>query len=151
MTNPGDTVPVGPLKVADVDVLVEGDGRDSIVMVHGWPDTYRLWDAQVEALKSRYRCVRFTLPGFDIAKPLRPSSLQQVVDLIGAIADRTSPDRPVIVMAHDWGCLFAYEFVAQQPARVARLIGVDIGTPSKPSPAWKRCSRKARRGWWTPT
>ena len=38
-------------------------------MVHGWPDTYRLWDGQVEALKDRYRCVRFTLPGFDAAQP----------------------------------------------------------------------------------
>lgn len=56
------------VSVADVDVHVEGEGAETIIMVHGWPDTYRVWDAQVQGLKSRYRCVRFTLPGFDAAK-----------------------------------------------------------------------------------
>ena len=36
------------LQVSDVEVYIEGAG-DTIVMVHGWPDTYRLWDAQVAA------------------------------------------------------------------------------------------------------
>lgn len=103
-----------------IQVLIEGDGEQTILMIHGWPDTYRLWDAQVAELGQHYRCVRFTLPGFDIAKPARASSLQQVVDLIRAIADRASPDRAVIVMVHDWGCIFGYEYVAQHPARVAR-------------------------------
>ena len=44
-------------------------------MIHGWPDTYRLWDAQVAFFKDRYRCVRFTLPGFDIDKPRRAFSV----------------------------------------------------------------------------
>ena len=57
-----------PLSVRGTDIHVEGEGAESIVMVHGWPDTYRLWDATVEVLKGRYRCIRFTLPGF------RPSS-----------------------------------------------------------------------------
>ena len=48
----------------DVELLVEGAGERAIVMVHGWPDTHRLWDGQVAALKNRYLCVRFTLPGF---------------------------------------------------------------------------------------
>ena len=55
--------------IDDVEVHVEGEGAETIVMVHGWPDTYRLWDSAVAALKDRYRCVRFTLPGFDAAKP----------------------------------------------------------------------------------
>jgi pimeloyl-ACP methyl ester carboxylesterase len=56
-----------PFAVRGVDIHVEGDGAESIVMIHGWPDTYRLWDATVEALKRRFRCIRFTLPGFDPA------------------------------------------------------------------------------------
>ena len=48
-----------------VDVHVEGSGTEALLMVHGWPDTHRLWDSQVEHLKDRYRCIRFTLPGFD--------------------------------------------------------------------------------------
>ena len=54
------TVPMG-----DIDLHIEGAGEETVLMVHGWPDTYRLWDAQVEALKGRFRCIRFTLPGLD--------------------------------------------------------------------------------------
>ena len=50
------------LEVDGIDVFVEGEGGESIVMIHGWPDTYRLWDAQADFLRDRYRCVRFTLP-----------------------------------------------------------------------------------------
>ena len=56
-------------QVDGIELHVDGEGAETIVMVHGWPDTYRLWDAQVAFLRSRYQCVRFTLPGFDIAKP----------------------------------------------------------------------------------
>jgi pimeloyl-ACP methyl ester carboxylesterase len=35
-----------------------------IVMLHGWPDTHRLWDETVRALYPRWRCVRFDLPGY---------------------------------------------------------------------------------------
>ena len=41
-------------------------------MIHGWPDTHRLWDRQVAALQDRYRCVRFALPGFDASRTGRP-------------------------------------------------------------------------------
>ena len=47
-----------------VDVHIDGSGVGTLVMVHGWPDTYRLWDEQVAFLQARHRCVRFTLPGF---------------------------------------------------------------------------------------
>lgn len=115
------------MKVAGVDVLVEGDGTDSIVMIHGWPDTYRLWDAQVEALKPRYRCIRFTLPGFDLAHRGRAYSLDEVVEVIRKVVEATCPGQRVILMLHDWGCFYGYQFAARHPDLVQRVIGVDIG------------------------
>jgi pimeloyl-ACP methyl ester carboxylesterase len=116
-----------PLQIDGIDIHVEGQGEDVILMIHGWPDTYRLWDPQVEAFKGRYRCARFTLPGFDMTKPHRPTSLDQMTTLIGRIVDALSPGRPVILLVHDWGCAFGYQYVMTQPQRVKRLIGVDIG------------------------
>ena len=67
------------VQVAGIDVHVEGDeSAPTIVMVHGWPDTYRLWDGQVEFLKPRYRCIRFTLPGFDERQPRRIHTVDEV-------------------------------------------------------------------------
>jgi cis-3-alkyl-4-acyloxetan-2-one decarboxylase len=35
------------MQVNGAEVIVEGSGAEPVVMIHGWPDTYRLWDAQV--------------------------------------------------------------------------------------------------------
>jgi len=81
----------------------------------------------VEALKPHFRCVRFTLPGYDLAEPARATSLVQMTALIADIVDAVSLGRPVTLVLHDWGCIFGYEFASRHPAQVARIVGVDIG------------------------
>ncbi|HSV53893.1 MAG TPA: alpha/beta fold hydrolase [Burkholderiaceae bacterium] len=115
------------LAVDGIKVFIEGEGPQTVVMIHGWPDTHRLWDAQVALLRGSHRCVRFTLPGFDVARPPRPQSLAQMVALFRNIVDRVSPDQPVTLLLHDWGAIFGYQFAAQHRDRVARIIGVDVG------------------------
>lgn len=116
-----------PLQIDGIDVFVEGDGGESIVMIHGWPDTYRLWDAQAAFFKDRYRCVRFTLPGFDIDKPRRAYTLAETMALVRKIVEQACPGRKVILMLHDWGCFFGYQFAMRNPSLVSRIVGVDIG------------------------
>ena len=71
-------------------------------MVHGWPDTYRLWDAQVEHLKAQHRCIRFTLPGFDDAQPRKAYTVDEVTELIRQVIEQLSPGRKVtLVHAED--------------------------------------------------
>jgi pimeloyl-ACP methyl ester carboxylesterase len=115
------------LQVDGIDLHVEGEGDESIVMIHGWPDTYRLWDAQVAHFKERYRCIRFTLPGFDIAKPRRAVPLEEMIATLRKIVEETSPGRKVILMLHDWGCAFGYQLAMRHPSLVSRIVGVDIG------------------------
>ena len=115
------------VSVDGVDVHVEGEGAESIVMVHGWPDTYRLWDAQVAFLQERYRCIRFTLPGFDVGKPRRAFSIDEVAEFIRRVIEQLAPGRKAILLLHDWGCGFGYQFYARYPQLVSRIVGVDIG------------------------
>ena len=110
-----------------IEVFVEGDGPQAVVMIHGWPDTHRLWDGTVAALQDRHRCVRFTLPGFDRLQAPRPTSLDAMTQLFAAIVDAVSPAQPVTLLLHDWGCVFGYEFAARHPDRVSRIVAVDIG------------------------
>jgi pimeloyl-ACP methyl ester carboxylesterase len=105
-------------------VIVEGAGPRTIVMVHGWPDTHRLWDSTVEALKGHYRCVRFTLPGFEPGAPQRAYPFAQLLDVLRQVVE---PFAPVTLLLHDWGCLFGYQFAMRHPEMVERVIGVDIG------------------------
>jgi pimeloyl-ACP methyl ester carboxylesterase len=115
------------VQIDGIDVHEEGEGAESIVMIHGWPDTYRLWDAQAACFKDRYRCIRFTLPGFDIDKPRRAFSLEETLAVIKDIVEHTSPGRKVILMLHDWGCVFGYQFAMRHPSLVSKIVGVDIG------------------------
>jgi pimeloyl-ACP methyl ester carboxylesterase len=117
------------LRIGELDVHVEGAGPETIVMVHGWPDTHRLWDAQVETLKDRYRCARFDLPGYGPSEERRARTLDELTDALTQVVDRLSPGGRVILLLHDWGCFFGYEFYLRHPQRVSRIVGVDIGDP----------------------
>lgn len=110
-----------------VDLIAEGNGPKTIVMIHGWPDTHRLWDAQVAALKERYRCVRFTLPGFDRSHVQRAYALEEVIDAVRGAVTQACPGERVTLLLHDWGCFLGYQFAMRHPELVERVIGVDIG------------------------
>jgi cis-3-alkyl-4-acyloxetan-2-one decarboxylase len=114
------------LKVQGIDVLIDGHGP-TVVMMHGWPDSPELWDETVAALCDAYRCVRFALPGYDLSQPRRPVSVDEMCALVSAVVDAVSPDRPVTLLLHDWGCFFGYEYAARHPHRVSRVVGADIG------------------------
>ncbi len=115
------------ITINDVDVHVDGDGLQTVVMLHGWPDSHHLWDSTVDALKPHFCCVRFSLPGFDLSKPARATSLAEMTELLRTIVDQLSPGTPVVLLMHDWGCVFGYEFAARHPMRVARIVAVDVG------------------------
>jgi pimeloyl-ACP methyl ester carboxylesterase len=130
------------LKIDGVDVHIEGNnGAEAIVMVHGWPDTHRLWDEQVAQLRARYRCVRFTWPGFDGARPRRGHSLDELVRLLQRIVEQACPGEAVTLLLHDWGCVFGYQFAMQHPQLVRRIVGVDVGDAGSPA---HRAARRLR-------
>ena len=92
-------------------IQIDGQGEDTIVMLHGWPDTGALWARQVADLQADYRCVRLTLPGFATDEQSRALSMDEVVAWLDE-SIRSVSDRPVILMAHDWGAVFAYAMCA---------------------------------------
>ena len=109
-------------------LTVTSDGQGPcLVFLHGWPDSPALWDATVAALQDRYRCVRFSLPGYDLSQPPRPVSVDAMCGLVNAVVDAVSPDAPVTLVLHDWGCFFGYEYAARHKDRVARVVAADIG------------------------
>jgi len=120
------------IKIAGVDVYIEGEGTETIVMLHGWPDTYRIWEKQITFFKENYRCVYFTLPGFNVNLPRKSYSHPEMTAILAEIVDQVSPESPVILMMHDWGCTFGYEYAMHFPSRVAKLIAVDVGDASSP-------------------
>ncbi|MBZ8140799.1 alpha/beta hydrolase [Rubrivivax gelatinosus] len=128
-------------EVGGVTVHIEGQGDETLVFVHGWPDSHRLWDAQVAALSASRRCLRFTLPGFAAGDDGRARSLDEIVATLLAVVDAASPGQPVVLVLHDWGCFFGYRFAERHPERVRAIVAIDIG-----GDAGSRANR-AEMGW----
>jgi pimeloyl-ACP methyl ester carboxylesterase len=124
---------VTSIQIQGIDVEIAGSEGPCIMMVHGWPDTAALWDGQVEALKGTYRCVRFTWPGFDTALGEQARSLEQLCGLLRDIIDTVSPNEPVILLMHDWGCVFGQAYLAQHASRVCAPVILDIGDFNHPA------------------
>lgn len=110
-----------------VDGPDDGQARGTVVLLHGWPDTAALWDGTVAALIDRYRCVRFTWPGFAPDDAARAPSLDEMTALLHQVVLQAGGGQPVTLVLHDWGCLYGYHFARLHPALVARVVGVDIG------------------------
>jgi pimeloyl-ACP methyl ester carboxylesterase len=113
--------------IAGVPVYIEGDGPDTILMLHGWPDTHRVWDRQVAYFSQSHRCVTLTLPGFGEQRQPRGYALDQVMSVIEQVVDAVSPNQKVTLMLHDWGCAFGYQFAMLHPERVSRIVAIDVG------------------------
>ncbi len=115
---------------------VVGDGPDTLVFIHGYPDTMALWDEQVAFFRERYRVARFTLPGFEQNSPVEDPvhyDQRQMRAIMDAFIASLGSEK-VIVVAHDFGAVYARSYL-NEPGQVKRLVLLDVGPYGDDSPA----------------
>jgi len=119
-----------------LEPIVDGpDTAETVVFIQGWPDDATLWDEHVRSLSSRYRCVRTTLPNFDGRRSARWGySTDEIVAALAAMIGEVSPDSPVTLVLHDWGCFWGHLLHHRHPQLVARVAGLDIAPHVEPGP-----------------
>ncbi|ORC90406.1 uncharacterized protein TM35_000082040 [Trypanosoma theileri] len=133
-----------------MNVHISGNlsGR-TVVFLAGWPDTPEVFrENLMHALAQSYRLVGITLPGFDhnsplfrhhsktgavaLPVPLLGYSFDELVDLfeiaILAAMEHSPLERPMLI-AHDWGCVVASEFLLTRPYFFSRVVLLDTGGP----------------------
>jgi pimeloyl-ACP methyl ester carboxylesterase len=112
------------------------------VLVHGVPDTHRVWNALVRRLR-RDDVVTLSLPGFGCAIPAGfDCSKEAYCDwLLGEL--RRLPG-PIDLVGHDWGALLAVRAVSVEPALVRTWAAG--GAPLDAEYVW----HKAAQLWQTP-
>ena len=49
-------------------VIEDGEGEETIVFVHGWPDNYHTFDKQIAHFSKNYRCIRLVMPFYGDSK-----------------------------------------------------------------------------------
>jgi NAD(P)-dependent dehydrogenase (short-subunit alcohol dehydrogenase family)/pimeloyl-ACP methyl ester carboxylesterase len=115
-------------------VYEQGDpSRSTVVAVHGYPDDHRVWDGVVAILAERYRVVTYDVRGTgesDAPAKRDDYLMPQLVADLGAVLDAVSPDRPVHLLAHDWGAIHSWAAVCE--ARFADRVAsfTSISGPS---------------------
>ncbi|WP_280341906.1 SDR family oxidoreductase [Nocardia abscessus] len=141
----------------DLAVYEYGDpAAETVVLVHGWPDTHHLWDAVVPLLARRFHVVAYDTRGHGRSTRTRRTEdfrLDRLAADFYAVADAVSPDRPVHVLAHDWGSVQVWEAVCE-PRAVTRVASfTSVSGPNLDHIAkWirNRLARPTPRNIWQP-
>lgn len=103
-----------------------------IVMVHGFPDYWYTWRAQMEALgQAGFRTVALDLRGYNLSG--QPSGAENydmrllVGDVIAVIRAQGRPK--VTLLGHDWGGAISWQVAFNAPQLLDRLIILNLPHP----------------------
>ncbi len=111
-------------------VFCSGDpAKPTVLLVHGYPDTHRVWDTVCRELAADFHVVRYDVRGSGRSgcpAGLAGYRLDRLADDLFAVAAAVSPDRPVHVAGHDWGSIQAWHAVtdARAAGRIASFTTI---------------------------
>lgn len=112
------TIDVGPTQT---HVAEAGDGAP-ILMLHGNPDTHRVWSDVVSSLANGHRCIAPDLPGFGQSRAPADfdCSLENMARHVAGVLDGLELQRTHLVI-HDVGGTYGLAFATSHPERLLSL------------------------------
>ncbi|MCC8250371.1 alpha/beta fold hydrolase [Saccharothrix luteola] len=109
-------------------VFEQGDrSAPTVVLVHGYPDTHRVWDELVPLLAEEFHVVTYDVRGAGASSSPRGLAAYRLPELardLFAVIAAVSPDAPVHVVGHDWGSIQAWEAVTTPGAPIASYTSI---------------------------
>ena len=107
------------LRRGDVGLAVFDDGpRDAepVLLVHGFPDTHRVWDGVTRLLSSTHRVLRYDVRGAGASTAPTDDAAYRLEHLAADLcAVAALAGRPVHLVGHDWGGIQSWEALATNP------------------------------------
>src|SRR3954453_21516240 len=108
---------------------VIGGHGDSVVLLHGWPETWYEWRHVMPALAKNYTVIAPDLRGLgDSSKPLTgydgKTTAEDIHQLVTQLGFKT-----IFLVGHDIGTQVAYSYAAAHPAEVKKLVMMDLTIP----------------------
>jgi pimeloyl-ACP methyl ester carboxylesterase len=114
----------GPLSYID-----RGQGTP-VLLVHGFPLDYTMWNAQIDALSARARVIAPDLRGYG-QSPLgqvnsdRGITMDEYADELAELLDALHISEPIILAGFSMGGYIAWQFVRKHGHRLRALIQCD--------------------------
>jgi pimeloyl-ACP methyl ester carboxylesterase len=102
-----------------------------MVLIHGFPDFWYTWRAQMPALARDFHVVAIDQRGYNLSG--QPQGVENykvalLVDDLRAVIRHFGPGKAVVV-GHDWGGLVAWSFAMAHPELTDRLIVLNLPHP----------------------
>jgi pimeloyl-ACP methyl ester carboxylesterase len=136
--------------VTDVPASGGGENPQTVILLHGFPEDRRSWDAVIPELAAAgYRVLAPDLRGYSPgARPAGRSAytLRRLAGDVLALADDAGADR-FHLAGHDWGAALAWHLAATRPDRVESLAALSVPHPQAFSRSMVT-SRQALMSWY---
>ncbi|MFI9506995.1 SDR family oxidoreductase [Nocardia sp. NPDC052566] len=120
----------------DVDIAVFEQGNPTgptVLLLHGWPDTHRLWNNVVPDLADRFRILGVDNRGHgESTNPpgAMAISVQALAEDYVAVIEQLGNGKPVHVLAHDWGSVAMWEVICRPDAKRLVASFTSVSGPS---------------------
>ena len=101
------------------------------ILIHGFPDFWYTWRAQMPELAKHLQVVAIDQRGYNLSdKPegVDHYRMEKLVGDVDAVVRHFQADRAVIV-GHDWGGMVAWTYAMQFPDKTDRLIILNLPHP----------------------
>ncbi|HZR02364.1 MAG TPA: alpha/beta fold hydrolase [Burkholderiales bacterium] len=106
-----------------------GEG-EPVVLLHGWPQTWREWRHVIPLLAGRHKVIAPDLRGLgDTSKPLDGYDSRTIAGDIAELVTEHLGIARFHLVGHDWGGPTAFALASTRPERVATLTIVDVTIP----------------------
>ena len=108
-----------------------GDGP-LVVMVHGFPDYWYTWRAQMRSLSEHYRVVAMDTRGYNLSDQPEGVGAYAMPNLVADVAAviKAEGARDAVVVGHDWGGAIAWNVAMFRPELVSNLIILNLPHPN---------------------
>lgn len=103
-----------------------------MLFLHGFPEYWGVWRAQMEAFADRYTCVAPDLTGYNTSskpKDVARYRTARLVEDVAVFADLYRLNRKFTLVAHDWGGALAWAFAIKHPEMLERLVIINAVHP----------------------
>jgi len=121
----------------DLAYVDRGEGTP-VLLIHGFPLDHTMWEAQIDALATKYRVLAPDLRGFGQSVALEQGDWDDVVtmerfaDDLAALLQTIEVNRPAVVVGLSMGGYVALEFWRKHTERTKRLVLCDTRAAKDP-------------------
>jgi pimeloyl-ACP methyl ester carboxylesterase len=129
-----------------IEYQVTGQGRP-VVLLHGFPDSGRLWRHQVPALAGAgFQVIVPDLRGYgrsDKPEAVEAYSMTRLAgDVMAILADLGIGQARIV--GHDWGAGLAWVLASLAPGHVDQLVVLSVGNPV----TFRRTIEQCQKSWY---